>query len=75
MTDSPVIVYSSLNCPKCLVVKNFLKQNNIEYEERSISNPTYMQEVVIIGIMSVPVIKYKEYIFNANNIQGLLDVL
>ena len=42
-----VIVYTKNDCPWCLKVEDFLKQNNIEFEERNAqANPAYAQEVV-----------------------------
>ena len=52
-----VIVYSTTVCPWCVKVKDFLKQNNIEYEERNAQeNPDYAHEVLTkSGGMAVPV--------------------
>jgi len=42
-----VIVYSTTVCPWCVKVKDFLKQNNIAFEERNVKdNPAYAQELV-----------------------------
>lgn len=37
MAQHEVIVYSSTGCPYCEKVKNYLKEHNIEYEERNVS--------------------------------------
>lgn len=41
-----VIVYSTGNCPWCVKVKDFLKQNKVRFEERSAQeNRQYALEV------------------------------
>jgi glutaredoxin len=41
-----VIVYSKDDCPWCVKVKDFLKQNNVGFEERPVEgNPAYVSEV------------------------------
>jgi len=39
-----VIVYSAEWCHFCTKVKDFLKENNVEYEERNVENPDYAKE-------------------------------
>jgi glutaredoxin-like YruB-family protein len=52
-----VIVYTSPTCPYCGMVKEFLSQRGIRFEERDVSrNPSYAQELVTsTGQMGVPV--------------------
>ena len=41
-----VIVYSKNDCPWCVKVKDFLKQNSIQFEERNAEqNRAYAEEV------------------------------
>jgi glutaredoxin 3 len=51
------IVYTSPTCPYCKMVKDFLSQGGISFEERDVSrNPSYAQELVrSTGQMGVPV--------------------
>ncbi len=43
---SKVIVYSTSTCPWCDRAKEFLKQNNVEFEERNAQeNPEYANEL------------------------------
>lgn len=51
------IVYSSSTCPYCKMVKDFLSQKGVSYEERNVStNPAAAQELVSrTGQMGVPV--------------------
>lgn len=52
-----VIVYTSPTCPYCKMVKDFLSQRGISFEERDVSrNSSYAQELVNnTGQMGVPV--------------------
>jgi len=52
-----VVVYSTPTCPYCLMVKNFLKQNKIEFREIDISVDTAAGERMMekAGVRSVPV--------------------
>lgn len=50
-----VIVYSSTGCPKCMEVKDQLKQWDISYEERNVSeNAAYLQELQERRIFGTP---------------------
>lgn len=50
-----VIVYSSTGCPKCIEVKEQLKQWGISYEERNVSeNGVYFQELQARRIFGTP---------------------
>jgi glutaredoxin 3 len=51
------MVYTSPTCPYCGMVKDFLSQRGISFEERDVSrNPSYAQELVRnTGQMGVPV--------------------
>ncbi|MDH4239563.1 MAG: PDZ domain-containing protein [Phycisphaerae bacterium] len=52
-----VIVYTSPTCPYCTMVKDFLSQRGISFEERDVSrDSSYAQELVrSTGQMGVPV--------------------
>jgi glutaredoxin 3 len=52
-----VMVYTSPTCPYCKMVKEFLSQKGIDFEERDVSlNPSYAQELVgSTGQTGVPV--------------------
>lgn len=52
-----VIVYTSDVCPYCIMVKNFLKQNNVEFGEVNVSRNREKAEEIAkkSGARSVPV--------------------
>lgn len=52
-----IIVYTTPTCPYCHMVKEFLSQKGISFEERDVArNPSYAQELMsTTGQMGVPV--------------------
>jgi glutaredoxin-like YruB-family protein len=56
--NKKVRIYSTPTCPYCIRVKEFLKGNNIDFEDIDIStNPAETQEMIrISGQMGVPVL-------------------
>ena len=52
------IVYSTQECPWCHVAKDFLKANNIEFEEKDISVDEVARNEIVqkTGRMGVPVL-------------------
>ena len=56
--DKKVIVYSTPTCPFCIKVKEFLKENNVDFENVDVSSDqTRLQEMMQkSGQMGVPVI-------------------
>jgi glutaredoxin 3 len=72
-----VIVYSKLDCPFCVKVKDFLRQNNVRYEERNAEgNPAYAAEVFRkSGGYSIPVTDIDGTIIIGFNVKRLKEAL
>lgn len=72
-----IIVYTSNTCPYCVTAKEYLKSNNLKYEEKNVNeNPSYRKELMAMKIMSVPVIKIDNEVvvgFDQNKIEELLN--
>lgn len=72
-----IIVYTSNTCSYCVAAKEYLKSNNLKYEEKNVNeNPAYRKELMAMKIMSVPVIKIDNEVivgFDQNKIQELLN--
>lgn len=52
-----VQVYSSDTCPYCTAVKNYLKENNVDFVEKNISSDNEARnELIQKGYRGVPVI-------------------
>jgi glutaredoxin-like YruB-family protein len=72
-------IYSTPNCPYCLLAKNFFQKNNLEYEEIDVSNNREAAEEMIekSGQMGVPVIEIDGKIivgFNLSEIKKALKM-
>ncbi len=72
-----IIVYSTTYCPWCVKVKDFLKQNGLQYEERNAQeNPEYVQEVMKkSGGVAVPVTDVDGTIIIGFNVKKLKEAL
>lgn len=54
---SKVVVYTSTTCAYCKPVKTFLKNKEVEYEERNIENMGYAAQLQkLTGLLTVPVV-------------------
>jgi glutaredoxin len=54
--EKRVIIYTQETCPPCFAEKEWLKANDIEFEERDIrKNQSYMKEVMDLGASATPV--------------------
>ncbi|RRC92169.1 glutaredoxin-like protein NrdH [Erysipelotrichaceae bacterium OH741_COT-311] len=52
-----IIVYSKSNCMQCNFTKKFLKEHNVDFEERDVeTSKDALQEVLSLGFQSLPVI-------------------
>lgn len=51
-----IIVYSAPGCSTCDLVKNFLKEKNLDFEVRDLlANRDYQKEVEALGLLGIPV--------------------
>jgi len=72
-----VKVYSTPTCPYCHMAKDFLKKNNIEFEDIDVStNHTAANEMIKkSGQMGVPVIDVDGKIIVGYNVTALKEAL
>jgi len=74
-----VIVYTGEFCPYCTLVKNFLKEHNIEFTERDVQNDqsAYKELIEKTGQNGIPVLDIEGKIiigFNETEIKKELDL-
>lgn len=74
-----VRVFSTLSCPYCVTLKEFLKEHNIEFEDIDVTQNIQAQEEMIkkSGQMGVPVIEIDNEIivgFDKGKISKLLNL-
>lgn len=72
-----VIVYSTPTCHFCHLVKDFLKENNIDFTEHNLIEETDKQQEVMekTGQMAVPVIDIEGEIIIGFDKQKLMNAL
>jgi glutaredoxin-like YruB-family protein len=72
-----VIVYTKNDCPWCVKVEDFLKQNGVKFEERNAQgNPAFAQEVFSkSGGYGVPVTDIDGTIIIGFNVKKLKEAL
>lgn len=74
-----VKVYSTITCPYCVTLKEYLKEHNIEFEDIDVSQDEKARDEMIekSGQMGVPVIEINKDIivgFNKEVIKQLLKI-
>ncbi len=77
MAEHKVTVYSTPTCPHCHEVKDFLKQQNVAFEEVNLmANREKAKELIQkTGQMSVPMTEVDEEIVIGANITKLSELL
>ncbi|SDK06379.1 glutaredoxin domain-containing protein [Sediminibacillus albus] len=54
--ERKVVIYSQETCSPCQAEKEWLKNNNVQFEDRDIrTHSQYMDEVVALGASATPV--------------------
>jgi glutaredoxin 3 len=76
---SKVRVFSTPACPYCVTLKEFLKENNIEFEDINVAEDAQAREEMInkTNQMGVPVVDIDGEIvigFDKGKISGLLGI-
>jgi len=79
MEKGKVIVYSTEACPWCRVAKDFLKENNIEFESKDVAEDEAARNELLekSGRMGVPVLDIDGTIivgFDQEAIEKALDL-
>lgn len=78
-TQFKVRVFTSVSCPYCYTLKEFLKENKIEFEETDVSQDEKVKEDLIkkTGKIEMPVIEVDgEFVvgFDKEKISKLLNI-
>ena len=65
-----IIVYTSSGCPKCTLLKEWLKDKNAEFEERNLEDINVMTELVMrnLVVMSAPALEVEEAFYTEDQI-------
>jgi glutaredoxin len=69
-----VVIYTQETCPPCFAEKEWLKDHEIDFEERDIrKNQNYMQEVISLGASATPVTVVTDEENNQHVIMGFKE--
>ncbi len=65
-----IVVYTSNGCPKCTLLKEWLKDQNTEFEEKSLEDINVMTELVMknLVVMSAPALEVEEAFYTEDQI-------
>jgi len=77
--DRQIIVYSTPICPYCIRVKQFLKENNVNYQDYDVSSDREKAQEMVqkSGQMAVPVLDIDGEIvvgFDRDRIKQILGI-
>jgi glutaredoxin len=63
-------IYSTVNCPNCKVLKQFLENRNIQYKEVDMATPAALTELRMNGVftMSAPVLQVDSRFFTTKEL-------
>src|SRR5699024_2027322 len=71
-----ITVYSKSGCPECTFTKKYLESENIAHEEKRVDlHDNYMEEVILLGYRTLPVVKINEeerVELNANYMEAVI---
>ncbi|MEM0084393.1 MAG: glutaredoxin domain-containing protein [Candidatus Methanomethylicia archaeon] len=67
---SVVKIFTSPNCPLCMILKNFLSSIGVKYLEMDISNINVMTELIMnnVFVTSVPILEVDGRYFFVNDL-------
>lgn len=51
---SRIIIYTQNDCPPCTFIKNYLTDQQVDYEERNIQNAAFRQQMVEHDAFATP---------------------
>ena len=75
--DKKVKVYSTATCPYCIKVKEFLKENNVSFENIDVGSDQQAADEMVkkSGQMGVPVIDIEGKIITGFNKKAIIEEL
>lgn len=67
---SKVVVYTSDGCPRCTLLKEWLKDRNTEFEEKNLENTNVMTDLVMrdLVVLSAPALEVGGVVYTEDQI-------
>lgn len=65
-----IVVYTSSGCPRCAMLKEWLKSREKEFEEKDLENVDVMADLVMRNavVLSVPALEVEETVYREDEI-------
>ena len=65
-----IVVYTSSGCPRCAMLKEWLKSREKEFEEKDLENVDVMADLVMRNavVLSAPALEVKENVYREDEI-------
>jgi len=69
-SESGVVVYTSEGCPRCDMLKNWLKNKETNFEEKNLGDSDVMADLVMRNfvVLAAPAIEVKGNVYTENQI-------
>jgi len=73
-----IVVYASSECPKCALLKRWLRDRNADFEEKNLEDVDVMADLVMrnIVVLSAPALEVEGTVYTEDQIfdgNGLID--
>jgi glutaredoxin len=65
-----IVVYTSSGCPKCAMLKRWLKNKNADFEERNLEDVDVMADLVMrnVVVLSAPALEVEGVVYTEDQI-------
>jgi glutaredoxin len=69
-TENGVVVYTTSGCPRCVMLKRWLKNKNTNFEEKNLDDSDVMADLVMRNfvVMSAPALEVDGVVYTDNQI-------
>ena len=73
-----IVVYASSGCPKCAMLKKWLKNRNVDFEEKNLEDVDVMADLIMKNavVLSAPALEVEGAVYTEDQIfdgDGLID--
>lgn len=70
MSRVRIILYATSSCPKCHVLKEWLKERGIEFMEKDLSDPDVMADLIMrdVFVSSAPLLEVDGKFYSENEL-------
>ena len=78
LQSGEIVIYTSNGCPRCALLKRWLKDRNTDFEERNVDDVDVMADLVMrnVVVLSAPALEVEGTVYTEDQIfdgDGLID--